>query len=161
MNRLKYCVTQSGYSAKLGDGVISQRLDGGASRYRRSLKNPSHSVSVQWVIQEAGYQYLMAFYRVWRRKPNQPFLAKLVIDDAPAQDYQCFFTESPTLSSKQGLVFTVTATLEVKPLIEDEAMDDVIVEYGNESDDDLSSLFNPLEQLVNEDLPNALEKINA
>ena len=161
MNRLKYCVTQSGYSAKVGDGVISQKLDGGASRYRRSLKNVPHSVGVQWVIQEAGYQYLMAFYRVWRRKPNQPFLAMLVVDDAPAQDYQCFFTESPALSSKQGLVFTVTATLEVKPLAEDEAMDDFIVEFGNESDDDLSSLTNPLEKLVNVDLPEALENLDA
>lgn len=161
MNRLKYCVTQSGYSAKLGDGVISQKLDGGASRYRRSLKNVAHSVSVQWVIQEAGYQYLMAFYRVWRRKPNQPFIATLVIDDAPVQDYQCFFTESPTLSSKQGLVFTVTATLEVKPLVEDEDMDDLIVEFGNESNDDLGSLTNPLEKLVNVDLPDALENLDA
>ncbi|WP_151976644.1 hypothetical protein [Acinetobacter soli] len=161
MNRMKYCVTQSGYSAKLGNGVISQKLDGGASRYRRSLKNPSHSVSVQWVVGEAGYQYLMAFYRVWRRKPNQAFLAKLVVDDAPAQDYQCYFADSPALSSKQGLIFTVSAQLEVKPLSESTDMDDVIVQYGNESDDDLSSLADPLEKLVNVDLPDALENLDA
>ena len=152
-------MTQSGYSAKVGDGVISQKLDGGASRYRKSLKNVAHTANVQWVVREAGYQYLMAFYRVWRRSPNQPFLAKLIIDDAPAQDYQCFFTESPTLSKKEGLVFTVTATLEVKPLKENEDMDDLIVEYGNDSTDDLGDLMNPLEELVNDDLPRAMEGI--
>lgn len=156
MNRLKYCVTQSGYSAKLGNGVISQKLDGGASRYRRSLKNPSHSVSVQWVVGEAGYQYLMAFYRVWRRNPNQAFLAKLVIDDTPAQDYQCYFADSPALSSKQGLIFTVSAQLEVKPLKEDETFDDFIVSVADDSNGALWDWVNPLDELVNIDLPNAL-----
>ena len=83
MNRLKYCVTQSGYTAKVGDGVISQKLDGGAST--SSLKNVSHTANVQWVVGEGGYQYLMAFYRVWRRTPSQPFIARLIIDDGVAR----------------------------------------------------------------------------
>lgn len=160
MNRLKYCVTQSGYTAKVGDGVISQRLDGGASRYRRSLKNVSHTVNVQWVIKSGGYQYLMAFYRVWRRTPSQPFLARLIIDDGEAEDYQCFFVDSPTLSAKEGSVYTVTAQFEVKPQPEDEGMDDFIVEVGNDGGSDgLWDWVNPLEELVNEDLPNAMEGI--
>ena len=161
MNRLKYCVTQSGYSAKLGDGVVSQELDGGAARYRRSLKNVAHVVNVQWIVKEGGYQYLMAFYRVWRRAPNQSFLAKLIVDDALAQDYQCYFKSSPTLSEKNGKIFTVTAQLQVNPLSENTAMDDLLVKYGNESSDDLADLVNPLEKLVNEDLPEALENLDA
>lgn len=158
MNKLKYCVTQSGYTAKVGDGVISQRLDGGASRYRRSLKNVSHTVNVQWVVGKGGYQYLMAFYRVWRRTPSQPFIARLLVDDGEVQDYKCFFIESPSLTNKEGNVHTVSAQLEVKPQPEDEAMDDLIVEIGNEGgSDDLWDWVNPLEELVNEDLPAAME----
>ena len=160
LNRMMYCSTQEGYSANIGDGVISQILDGGADRYRRSLKGVMHTVNSRWVVNESGYQYLMAFYRVWARNPSQPFIAKLCVDNAPVEDYECFFSGSPTLSSKEAKVYTVTATLKVKPLPVDEAMDDLIVGAGNEAGD-LSALMNPLEKLVNEDLPNALENFDA
>jgi len=155
LNRMKYCSTQQSYSANIGDGVISQILDGGADRYRRSLKGVVHTVSSRWVVGEAGYQYLMAFYRVWARNPSQPFIARLCVDNAPVEDYQCFFGGAPTLTEKQALVFTVTANLKVKPLAVDDDLDDLIVEVGN-GGEDLASLTNPLEKLVNEDLPEAL-----
>ena len=159
LNRMMYCSTQEGYSANIGDGVMSQILDGGADRYRRSLKGVVHTVSSRWVVNEAGYQYLMAFYRVWARNPSQPFIAQLCVDNAPVEDYECFFSGSPTLSSKEAKVYTVTATLKVKPLSIDPNMDDIIVSAGN-SGSDLAKLFNPLEKLVNEDLPDALEGFN-
>lgn len=155
MNTLLYCPTQSGYSAEIGDGVISQELDGGAPRYRRSLKGVMHTASIQWIVDEGGYQYLMAFYRVWARNPAQPFLSKLCIDNAPVEDYECFFSGSLKLSGRSGNVYTVTATLQVKPLVTIDAMDDLIVALGNQ-DTDLVSIKNPLEELVNERLPDAL-----
>lgn len=158
LNRMMYCTTQSGYSAQIGDGVITQQLDGGAPRFRRALKGTVHSAAVQWVVQSAGYQYLMAFYRVWARNPSQPFLCKLCIDDAPVQDYECYFSGSPKLAGKEGSVFTVTATLIVKPLQTEDALDDLLVAAGNQNQD-LSVLINPLEELVNTDLPNAMEGI--
>lgn len=159
LNRMMYCSTQEGYSANIGDGVMSQILDGGADRYRRSLKGVVHTVSSRWVVQESGYQYLMAFYRVWARNPSQPFIAKLCVDNAPVEDYECFFNGAPTLSSKEADVYTVTATLKVKPLPVDEDMDDLIVEVGNNGVD-LASLLNPLEVLVNEKLADALEDLD-
>lgn len=155
MHRMKYCSTQKGYSAQVGDGVISQELDGGAPRYRRAVRGTYHSANVEWVVQEAGFQYLMAFYRVWSRNPSQPFLAKLCIDNAPVENYQCHFDGSPSISSKEGDVFTVVARLRVKPLGISSAMDDVIVGVAD-GNDDLASLVNSLEELVNEDLPDAL-----
>lgn len=155
MNKLLYCPTQSGYSADIGNGVISQELDGGAARYRRSLKGVMHTAGIQWVVDQAGYQYLMAFYRVWARNPAQPFLCKLCIDNAPVEDYECFFSGSLKLSGRSGNVYTVTATLQVKPLVTIDAMDDLIVALGNQ-DTDLVSIKNPLEELVNERLPDAL-----
>ena len=158
MHKLLYCSTQSGYSAQIGDGVISQELDGGAPRFRRALKGTYHTASVQWVVQEKGYQYLMAFYRVWARNPNQPFLAKLCIDGPEVEDYQCHFSGSPKLSSKNGGVYTVTAELRVKPLNIDPNFDDLLVVAGNQ-DVDLAELWNPFEKLVNQSLPDALEEL--
>lgn len=158
LNRMMYCVTQSGYSVQIGDGVIVQQLDGGAPRFRRTLKGTVHTAAVQWIVQSAGYQYLMAFYRVWARNPSQPFLCKLCIDDAPVQDYQCYFSGSPKLTSKEADVFTVGATLIVKPLETSDEIDDLIVAVGNQ-DQNLSSMFNPFEELVNQDLPNAMQNV--
>ena len=155
MHKLKYCPLQSGYTAQIGDGVISQELDGGAPRFRRALKSTYHAVNVQWVVKEAGYQYLMAFYRVWARNPSQRFLAKLCVDNSTIEDYQCYFSGPPSLSSKEANIYTVTASLRVKPLSVDKNMDDVLVEVGD-SDIALSDLTNPLEELVNENLPDAL-----
>lgn len=155
LNRMMYCSTQQGYSANIGDGVIAQELDGGAPRYRRALKGVMHVVNSRWVVTSAGYQYLMAFYRVWERNPSQPFLAKLCIDNPAVEDYQCFFDGGLTLNEKNGKFFIVTAKLRVKPLKIDPAVDDIIVEAGN-SGTDLAALLNPLEILVNVDLPNAL-----
>lgn len=155
MHKLKYCPLQSGYTAQIGDGVVSQELDGGAPRFRRALKSTYHAVNVQWVVKETGYQYLMAFYRVWARNPSQRFLAKLCVDNATVEDYQCYFSGPPSLSSKEANIYTVTASLRVKPLSVDKNMDDVLVEVGD-SDIALSDLTNPLEELVNENLPDAL-----
>ena len=155
LNRMMYCSTQQGYSANIGDGVISQVLDGGASRYRRALKGVMHTITSRWGVKESGYQYLMAFYRVWAINPNQPFIAKLCVDDSELKDYQCFFDRSPTLTEQRGHFYVVTATLKVKPLKIDQAQDEMIIDAGNEGID-LAELLNPLEKLVNEDLPNAL-----
>ncbi|WP_335953694.1 hypothetical protein [Acinetobacter higginsii] len=154
LNRMLYCSTQEGYSASIGDGVISQILDGGAERYRKALKGVMNTVNSRWVVGEAGYQYLMAFHRVWARTPSQPFIAKLCVDNALVEDYECFFSGTPTLTNKEGKHFTVTATLRVKPLDIDPAIDDTIVGVGND-DGDLAGLLPPLEKLVNVDLANA------
>lgn len=158
MQKLLYCTTQSGYSAQIGDGVLSQELEGGAPRFRRSLKGTYHSASVRWVVKDAGYQYLMAFYRVWARNPNQRFLADLCIDNATVEPYQCYFSGSPRLDSKEGLIYTVSAELRVKPLNIDPDMDDVIVTAATQGVD-LAELVNPLEQLANVNLPDALESL--
>lgn len=154
LNRLAYCVQQSGYTVDFGNDVIAQELDGGPSRYRRDIRRNSHLVNVSWVLKLKGYQYLTAFYRVWMRNPSQPFLAKLIIDDE-LKDYECFFKSAIQLNSKEGLVYRVSAQLEVKALIADDAFDDTLVALGSGSD-----IFEPLEELVNEGLPNALGNVN-
>ena len=154
LNRLAYCVQQSGYTVNFGSDVINQELDGGVGRYRRDIRRQSHLVNVSWVVKLKGYQYLTAFYRVWMRNPSQPFLAKLIIDDE-LKDYECSFKGAIQLNSKDGPVYRVSAQLEVKTLIADDAFDDALIATGESTD-----IFEPLEELVNEDMPNALGGIS-
>ncbi|MFW1763777.1 hypothetical protein [Acinetobacter calcoaceticus] len=158
MNTLKYCSTQEGYSASLKSGVLSQELDGGAPRYRRGLKNGYHTVSVQWKVFDVGFQYLDAFYNVWCETPGQRFYASLRVNGPEFKPYECYFVEdSFQLTSMQGPVYTVTAQLRVKPIVDSE-LNWTIVDAGNDGQD-LASIVNPLEKLVNEDLPDAMEGI--
>lgn len=155
LNTMQRCVLQAGYSANIGNGVIAQVLDGGAPRFRRALKGTVHSGNVSWTLNANGYQYLMAFYRVWARNPNQPFLIDLCIDNGVVEPYEAFFDGSPSLTAKNGNLFSVSATLIVKPLVSNDAMDDLIVGVANQGVSFIE-LTQPLEELVNEDLPNAI-----
>ena len=69
-----------------------------------------------------------------------------------------FVIENDKIKSSNGGVYTVSAELRVKPLNIDPDMDDLIVSAGTEGID-INDLMNPLEQLVNESLPDALEKL--
>lgn len=159
-NLLLHCVTQSGYSVSYRSGVISQLLDGGAPRYRRAIKNAYHTVNVQWIVKEAGFQYLDALYSVWSENPNEFFYAPLKVNGPEYKNYAAYFVEdSFTLSSVSGGVYTITAQLSVKPIV-DSALNHIIVEMGN-SGSELSTLINPLDKLVNVELPNALGVSNA
>lgn len=155
LNTMQRCVLQAGYSANIGNGVIAQVLDGGAPRFRRALKGTVHGSNVSWVVNASGYQYLMAFYRVWARNPNQPFLIDLCIDNGIVEPYEAFFDGAPSLTEKKGKILTVSATLIVKPLETSDELDDLLVNVGNEGASFIE-LTQPLEELVNEDLPNAV-----
>lgn len=158
MNTLKYCSTQEGYSVAFRSGVGSQELDGGAPRNRRLSKNSFHTVSVQWKVLEGGFQYLDAFYNVWSEAPSEKFNASLRVNGPEFKPYECLFVpDSFQLTSMQGPVYTVTAQLRVKPIVDSE-LNWIIVNAGNEGGD-LAKLVNPLEKLVNEDLPDAMEGI--
>lgn len=158
LNRLAYCVQQSGYTVDFGTSVIAQELEGGPSRYRVDSKNNVHYVNSTWVVSAKGYQYLIAFFHVWQRNPSQPFLAKLIIDNAVLDEYECFFRNGGfRLDSKNGRIYTVSATLEVAAKLRDDVFDDTLVMLGN---DQVLDVLNPLEKLVNEDLPNALGDLN-
>lgn len=158
-NVLLKCVTQSGYSASLKSGLVSQELDGGAPRYRRFTKNAFHAVNVRWVVNENGFEYLNAFHNVWCESPNEPFYAPLKVNGPVYKNYECYFVEdSFQVGEPNGVIFTITAQLRVRPIVDLE-QDRILVEVGNEGVD-LSELTNPLEKLVNVDMPNALRGVN-
>lgn len=158
-NVLLKCVTQSGYSVGFRSGVISQELDGGAPRYRRVFKSAYHTVSVRWVVKEAGFQYLNALHNVWCENPNEFFYAPLKVNGPEYKNYEAYFVEdSFQLNSVDGLIFTCSAQLRVKPIVDIE-VDRLLVEVGSDNVD-LSELPDPLEKLVNDDMPKALRSIH-
>lgn len=160
MHILQQCINQQGYSVQLGNGVIGQQLDGGAPRYRKDIKNASHTVNVNWVVDETDYQYLMAFYAVWADNPSMPFVVKLIIDEPILSEYNCSFILPINLDNKNGNAYTVSSQLSVKAKPRNKAMDELIVGV-RDSGGDLTELVNPLEKLANEDLPDALENVEA
>jgi len=157
--KFKYVPLQAGYTGETSSGVISQKLDGGAERNRRASKNNWSSVSCAFKFDELGYQYVQAFYRIWQRSPSKPFLVEMFLDDSEVQDYECLFVpDSVKLNSKNGLIYNVSIQFSVKPMKVNEAADDAIVMLVNNSINDIA---NPLEKLVNVDLPDALENLDA
>lgn len=157
MNRLMLPPTEAGYTATFGGGVISQKLQGGASRFEVDVLGASHTVNLSWTTDQAGYQYLMAFYRLWQRNPSQPFLARLIIDDHQMQDYDCHFVPATLmLSAKSGKAHTVTAQIEAKAITPDYDFDQSLVDAWESG---MGAGMPELEQLVNVDLPNALENV--
>lgn len=149
--KMTLCPTQDGYSVQHTFSINRMQLDGGATRFRKGKKGLPPSVNVQWVVDKNGYDYLLAFYRLWEAQTPKinPFLLDLIIDESALTEYSCFFSSGLVLSAVNGPIRTVTATLEVIAKKPDYNMDEVIV-LG------VSDLVNPLEELVNEDLPNAV-----
>lgn len=157
--KFKYVPLQAGYTGETSSGVMSQKLDGGADRNRRVSKNNWSSVSCAFKLDELGYQYVQAFYRIWQRSPSKPFLVEMFLDDSEVQKYECLFVpDSLRLTSKNGAIYNVSVQFSVKPLKVNEAADDAIVMLVNNS---ISGITDPLEKLVNEDLPEALENLDA
>lgn len=159
MNRLMLPPTEAGYTATFGGGVIGQKLQGGASRFEVDVLGASHMLSLSWFTNAAGYQYLMAFYRLWQRNPSQPFIAKLIIDDHQLRDYQChFMPDTMNLVGTEGLSYSVSAQIEAKAKTPDYEFDQSLVDAWESG---VVGGLPDLEQLVNVDLPDALENVES
>lgn len=116
----------SSYAAQRGAEVLAVQLDGGASRIRADILGASYLVSVQWIVDPAGYDYLNAFFRTATTRGSASFTIDLVLDNSTLSEYSAIFTPSTfKLASQVGLSYTVTAQLEVIPSAS-----------GSETDDD-------------------------
>lgn len=138
---------QSGYSVSLGYNRIVQQT-GYVDRYRRGVKRQQHSVTVSWLTDRAGYETLVAFYHLWMDSGTY-FLADLIVDGADLQEYRCNMASGMQLTQIQGRAYYVSAQLTVQAKKRDQAIDEV-VSIG------VIDLINPLAELVNEDLPQAV-----
>jgi len=143
---------QSGYSVQHPYAINRMQMDGGASRFRKGKKNAPALVTLQWMTDKNGYDYLKAFYELWQDQypAINSFLLDLIIDDSELMEYSCDFTSGLRLDQVAGHAYYISADIEATAKKRNNVQDEAII-LG------VLDLLNPLEQLVNVDLPNALE----
>jgi hypothetical protein len=158
-NKLNLPPDQAGYAVlDAGNEVVRVQLAGGAGRYRRDILNASKMANVTWTLGPEEYDYFEMFYRVMTLRAGEPFLIDLIIGESGLTQHEArFIPGSKQLQSQRGLTYVVTAQLEVTPKQYDYAYEDSLIVLLSAYTDFDSSLevINQLEQLVNEDLPNA------
>lgn len=147
--KMKLCPQQSGYSVVHGFNRVIQDT-GYMPRSRVAVKRQGHQVPVTWLTDKNGYDYLVAFFNLQQNSNEEYFLLDLIVDSADLQEYRCMFRSGIQLTQVSGKAFWVSAELYVRAKKRNSDQDEVI-ELG------VLDLINPLEKLVNEDLPNALE----
>lgn len=142
---------QSGYSVQHPYAINRMQMDGGASRFRKGKKNLPSSVTLQWATSKNGYDYLVAFFKMWQDQypAINSFLLDLIIDDSELMEYSCDFTSGLRLDQVAGHAYYISADIEATAKKRNNDQDEIIV-LG------VLDLLNPFEQLVNVDLPNAL-----
>lgn len=154
--KLDMCPEQSGYSVQRGTNFNEIQTGAGNTRIRRTSKNAEHIVTVNWTTDKNGYDFLQAFYRLWEsQSPKiEHFVLDLIIDKADLLEYKCYFTAggAPNLTSVSGFCYKVSAQLRVRPKVASKESDEMII-LG------VLDLTNILEQLANQDLPDALENM--
>lgn len=139
-----------GYSFLDGLETLSAQLDGGASRYRSDILNANIRLNVQWTLTPTTYNYIRAFYKVVTQRGALPFLVDLYIDNPfELTEHEAHFVPGTFgLKMQRGQAFVVGATLEVKPLPDNQTNIDAGLLYGlfgeeyNQFNDILDNLIN-------------------
>jgi hypothetical protein len=140
--------------------VVRVQLQGGAGRYRRDIIGSTKIVNCTWITNSTGWEYLNAFYRVNNSQGGASFKMDLVISESVPKEHDVRFIPSTfKLSSIDGDMYTVTASLEVTPLKysldDDMNLLDIVGYYGIHG---TGAVFNQLEHLVNVDLPKSMHR---
>ena len=158
MLKLKLPPDQSGYSVKDGTEVVSTKLDGGASRYRRDVLRSTSTVSAQWTASPKQYKYLRAFFKSVTIAGAVPFLIDLLLDEPFLTEHKAYFVPgSMSLSQQQGMTYFVQAQLEVYPIVQNDAANISYVEMYGALGDIGANVLNRLAKLVNVDMPGSLQ----
>ncbi len=147
MEKFIYPPEQDTYVKTPATNVLTEQLDGGASRSRLDKINSSELVGCTWVFNREQYQYFKAFYFSAAKEGAAWFLMDLLMSQPYLEEHEVKFVPgSVVMSEPKGLSFIVSAELEVKPKDDTDYYDAIVVLHG---DDDF---LNILEQLANYDL---------
>ena len=156
MEKLVLLPSSVDYSFSDPTDVISTTLEGGAARYRKDLVGAWLSVKVTFLLNREDYSYFRAFYRTIV-KNAEPFLIDLITDSYEVEEHTANFVPGTlSLSAQQGLLYTVTVSLEVKPLPSDSLMDASTVALATAYGSSAPDFLNELSVFVNETLPENL-----
>lgn len=112
---LKIIPDQASYSLDFGEEFLAVEMEGGPAYYRQDQLGASvHLPGVTWTTDEAGWEYLRAFYQLTGAK-GLPFAVQLFVNDATLVYHEAHF-QKIGLVSTDGPIFVVRANLEVTPL---------------------------------------------
>lgn len=131
MRKLLLRPNSQGYAATAGNEVVSAATDGGASRSRRDFIGAPAMINVAWMLDEAGFEYLNAFFRTITKSGSLPFLCDLLFDRPYLVEHTCKFVPGSfkPIASTAAFTFNAIATFEVLPQPVDEDADLNIVSY--------------------------------
>jgi hypothetical protein len=131
MRKLYLRPNSSGYTATAGNEVVSAATEGGASRSRRDYIGAPAMISVAWMLDESGFDYLNAFFRTITKSGSLPFLCDLLFDRPYLVEHTCKFIPGSfkPIASTAAFTFNAIANFEVLPQPVDEDEDLNIVAY--------------------------------
>lgn len=150
--KLVLCPLLDGYSATMGNDVITTQYENGMPRQRLAGVGRPHQVGVMFRHKAVHQDYILAFWRLNRAKA---FALRLILDDSGLNWYECRFIGEPSISALGGNVFEFSISLVCRPKPLDIDVDETFVYMYEQTGGDISGFTNALEKLVNEDLPNA------
>lgn len=152
---------QDSYTVIDGKSVVSTKLGGGLSRVRTDIVNAASVVSINWTVDQRGFEYLRAFYNTGTNKGGLPFTIDLYMDRVALTRHKAYFVpESFQLSSQKGLQFVVSAQIEAQPLPVDGGYEgSLLIFYGSDIDttEEAEGLLDGLATFVNVELDEALD----
>ncbi|AXY57260.1 hypothetical protein CDG60_12205 [Acinetobacter chinensis] len=110
-DHFKLCPLQSSYAVGFGNSVIATSAVCN-DLHRATFENLENTVTANFKLDAADYDYFTAFYRVWQHK-RKPFTVDLVIDERPLQRYKAHFVPGGISMQKSGRIFSVSTQLHV------------------------------------------------
>lgn len=114
MEKLKLQADTASYGVQYSNENTSVKLDGGASRVRRTMVKGTHTVNVAFTLNFKSYEYFMAFYRTATKKGAAKFLMDLIIDGLK-DEYVCTMQpNSLQLQSQAGETYVIGFTVEAE-----------------------------------------------
>ena len=117
-----------------------------------------HQTPVSFRHKAKHQDYILAFWRVYRARA---FAMRLILDGTDLAWYECRFIGEPSVLSLGYGVFEFSINLVCRPKPLDIEADKAFIYLYGETGGDISTFFNALEKLVNEDLPSAMRGLNA
>lgn len=156
--KLILCPLRDSYIPTLGNDVITTQYENGMPRQRLAGVGRPHQTPVSFRHKAKHQDYILAFWRVYRARA---FAMRLILDGTDLAWYECRFIGEPSLNVLGGGVFEFSINLVCRPKPLDIEQDKVFIELYEQTGGDISTFFNLLEKLVNEDLPDALGGLNA
>ena len=128
MDKLTLAPDQSGYSIEYYSGIVVTELEGGPPKIRRTFAGGYDTVNVTWTTDKDGFVYLKAFYN---KNKASAFLIDLLIDRDVLKEHRAYW-KAYQLNAIQGLTYTVSGTLMVKPSPVNTEFDAAVIELYNE-----------------------------